>query len=424
MFKRSFALPLLLALLAVAPAAYAASVCGSDTTLPSGAEVRICMSDSMTWNGDLIVWAHGYVDVTKPVEIPESHLCIGDSGVCIPTIANALGFGFVTTSYRNNGIVLTGVEDVLDAVDAFRAAHGDPGKVFVLGASEGGLVTTLAVERRPDVFAGGVAACGPIGDFRKQVGYFGDFRVLFDYFFPGVLPGSATDIPPELMQGWDARWNDQIKPVVFDAANAGKLAQLLKTAMAPWDMNDPSTQETTVEDALWYSVFATNDLVGKVGGQPFDNVGRQYMGSDDDAALNAAVQRVTADPAALAAMDLQLETAGVLEKPLVALHTVKDQQVPYMQELFYGRKLRASDTMSLRFLFPAFRYGHCNFKPWEALLSLAILLNKAQGSVPEGMAALLTDPAERRAYEDALPRYLSPKATTSAGGQVVKRRTR
>ena len=130
MFKRTAILcGTLLFLLAASPAARGASVCDPDKTLDSGAVTRICMSDSMAWNGNLVVWAHGYVDVTRPVEIPEEQLCIGDTGFCIPEIANALGFGFVTTSYRKNGMVTTGVEDVLDAVDAFKGAHGSPARV-------------------------------------------------------------------------------------------------------------------------------------------------------------------------------------------------------------------------------------------------------------------------------------------------------
>jgi pimeloyl-ACP methyl ester carboxylesterase len=403
---RAAALSLALAAahLAGAPAARAASVCEPDVTLHSGAVTRVCMSDSV-WNGDLVVWAHGYVDFTRPVAIPEEQLCLGDTGFCLHEVVNALGFGFVTTSYRMNGMVTSGVEDVLDAVGAFAAAHAAPRRVYLLGASEGGLVTTLAVEQRPDVFAGGVAACGPIGDFERQVAYFGDFRVLFDYFFPGLLPGSPVEIPPDVIAGWDDLWSLTIKPAVFDPANASRLAQLLRTARAPYDAADPATQETTVEDALWYSVFATNDLTAKLGGRPFDNVSRVYLGSDDDAALNAGVARFAADPAAIEAMGGLFRTEGALEAPLVVLHTTKDQQVGFAQALLYGAKLRASGTEAQRVLFPAFRYGHCNFRPWEALLSFAILLARVEGGVPEGLSALLEDPAERLAFESAARRW-------------------
>jgi hypothetical protein len=223
------------------------------------------------------------------------------------------------------------------------------------------------------------------------------------------------------MERWDENWEQHIKPVVFDPAHAGKLAQLLRTARAPWDMADPGTRETTVEDALWYNVFATHDLREKLGGQPFENSARSYLGSEDDAALNAAVARFAADPAALEAIDRLLQTKGTLDVPLVTLHTLKDQQVGFGQELAYGQKLRTAGKMANRVLFPAFRYGHCNFRPWEALLSFAIVLYRTQGEIPEGMAALLTDPVERRAFENAAPRILSSRTATMP---LTERRTR
>ena len=73
-------------------------------------------------------------------------------------------------------------------------------KYFVTGASEGGAIAAISLENDP-TYSGGVAVCGPIGSFQKQLNYIGDVRVLFDYFFPGVLttgtPGeSAINIPP------------------------------------------------------------------------------------------------------------------------------------------------------------------------------------------------------------------------------------
>ena len=66
------------------------------------------------------------------------------------------------------------------------------------------MITAQSLENDPS-YSGGVAVCGPVGSFHKQVDYFGDVRVLFDYFFPGVLSsagGSAVDIPSMLISGW------------------------------------------------------------------------------------------------------------------------------------------------------------------------------------------------------------------------------
>jgi len=79
-----------------------------------------------------------------------------------------------------NGLaVRQGLADVVDLVNIFNAIKGPVQKVYLVGASEGGLITTLGVERHPDVFSGGLAVCGPIGSFPLQVNYIGDFRVVF-----------------------------------------------------------------------------------------------------------------------------------------------------------------------------------------------------------------------------------------------------
>ncbi|HYV84975.1 MAG TPA: hypothetical protein VFB49_03605 [Patescibacteria group bacterium] len=381
-----------------APAAHAGPAnCEPDAVQPSGAISRICMPASRPWNGDLVIWAHGYVEVTRPVAIPEEQLCLGGT-FCIPDITTALGFGFITTSYRMNGLVTTGVEDVVDLVDQFTAAHGAPRRVYLIGASEGGLVTTLGAERRPDVFDGGLAACGPIGDFHRQIDYYGDFRVLFDYFYPGLMPGTPMSIPDDLIANFETFFNDTVVPVVFDPANVGLLIQLQKTTHATYDPMDPATQVKTLHDALWYNVFATNDIIAKLGGVPFDNIGKMYRGSNDDAALNAAVARFAADPATLAAADALFATTGVLHRPLVTLHTTMDQQVAFVQELLYNQKLRDEGLSAEHVLIPAFRYGHCNFKPWEALLSFALLIRGVNGAAPAGIENLLPDPADRAAF--------------------------
>jgi len=386
-------------LFAAAQAAFAGpSACEPDGVQPGGAIYRICMPASQPWNGDLVIWAHGYVEVTRPVAIPEEQLCLGGGSFCVPDISNALGFGFITTSYRMNGMVTTGVEDVVELVDLFTAAHGAPHRVYLIGASEGGLVTALGAERRPDVFDGGLAACGPIGDFHRQIDYYGDFRVLFDYFFPGLIPGTPMSIPDDLIADFETFFNDTVVPVVFDPSNASRWAQLMKTAHAPTDPNDPTSQVKTLHDGLWYNVMATNDITAKLGGQPFDNIGRMYRGSDDDAALNAAVARFAADPDALAAADALFATSGDLHEPLVTLHTTLDQQVAFVQELLYNQKLRNEGASGEHVLVPAFRYGHCNFKPWEALLSFAILIGRVNGAPPAGLENLLHDPADRDAF--------------------------
>src|SRR4029079_15805131 len=111
---------------------------------------------------------------------------------------------FATTSYRRNGLaILEGVDDVRELMAAFPGVAGAvPSRSYLIGFSEAALISTLLAERSPTLFSGVIAACGPIGDFRKQIDYFGDFRVLFGYIYPRQIPPSPVDIPPSLLASW------------------------------------------------------------------------------------------------------------------------------------------------------------------------------------------------------------------------------
>jgi pimeloyl-ACP methyl ester carboxylesterase len=360
------------------------SVCSEDQPHEnSDAVYRIC-TPPWWWpsNGDLVIWAHGYVDETRPVEIPEDQLCLGD-GLCIPDLVNYLGYDFATTSYAVNGLaVVPGIQDVVELVDLYTAQHGAPGRVYLVGASEGGLITTLAVEQYPEVFDGGLATCGPIGDFAGQINYFGDFRAVLDYFYPGLVPGDPTDIPPELIETWDTYYPETVYPEVFGPANRNALKQLVRVTRIPFDRgNLGPTLETSVEDVLWYNVFATNNASDVLGGQPFDNADRIYRGSSDDDALNAGIARFAADQAALDEIEANYQTSGELAVPLVTLHTTLDQQVPYWHEKLYLRKtMRSGAWPELHAEYPPTEaYGHCQFVVDDVLGAFDLLVLMVTG---------------------------------------------
>jgi len=354
-----------------------ASTCSDDTVRLSGAITRVCMPAAGHWNGDLVVFAHGYVSPEEPIGIPEDQLTLPD-GTSLPGILNGLGFGFATTSYRKNGLaVLPGIEDVKDAVAAFVAEQGPPRQTYLVGASEGGLVTALAVERSPEVFSGGVATCGPIGNFRRQVNYWGDFRVLFDFYFPGLLPPTAVNVPQYVRDQWDSYYVPRI--TLAFAARPGALDQLLRVSRAPFDPADADTKVATALGLLWYSAFATMDGISTLGGQPFDNTTRYYTGSANNWLLNLGVNRYRANPGALLAIEAGYQTSGRLAVPLVTMHTTADPIVPYGHEPLYSLKALLGGSGLLHMNLPVFRYGHCRFEPAEALVALGLLVLKVEG---------------------------------------------
>ena len=382
----------LVALPALGWAVCPTSTCMPDGTQASGAKYRICMPDPTCWNHKLVIYAHGYVDPNAPVAIPEDQLAVG--GVSLPKLVNQLGFGFAASSYSTNGLaVLPGVNDSLDLVNIFSNTVGKPDRVYITGPSEGGLVTALSIEQHADVYHAALPACGPIGDFQRQINYIGDFRVVFDFFFPGVIPGSPVSVPQEVMNDWDSIFVPAIQNAI--QANPSATNQLLNVTHAPTDPNDPATVAETVVNLLWYSVFSSNDAAAKLGGQPFDNHDRVYSGSLNDSALNQGVARFTESPAAFTQVAFHYQTTGKLTRPVVTMHTTGDPIIPYWNEPIYTLKTLNQHDFSQRTNIPVAAYGHCNFNEADLLISFGLMLLKDNATtLPSGAESLV--PAAQR----------------------------
>lgn len=354
---------------------YAPDAC-EDGQQESGAVYRICLPSS--WDGKkLAVYAHGYVSPEEPVGIPEDQIKPPGFDQGVDEILNFLGYAFAMSSYSVNGLAINqGVADSLDVISIFEEKHGTPDEVIIIGVSEGGLIATLSVEQYPQTYRGGLALCGPYGDFRGQIDYFGDLRILFDYFFPAAMPPTPVAIPQSLLDTWETSYyTDTVRPLITDPANAGKVGQLLATANAPFDVNDEAaSKEQTIRRLLWYNVYATNDAQAKLGGQPFDNRDRTYSGSDDDAALNQGVARFDADQTVLDAIATGYETTGLLRSPLVTLHTDGDEVVPYWHAIKYGEKVATQGSQDLYRHIPVEdTYGHCQFDSLTVLSAFGAL---------------------------------------------------
>jgi len=341
-------------------------VVGCTDGTAEGALTRVCFPAD--WNGDLIVYAHGYVEPQAPLAVPENEL----GGTPVEDLVNALGYAYATTSYRANGLIADlAVDDVLEVVDlVLRTVRPDPARVYLVGVSEGGLVATLAAEREPERFTGALAACGPIGDFARQIDYLNDVRVVFDYLFPGTLPGSAGDPPAELVEGWTTTYAPAVAAAI--QADPGRGAELAAVTGIPDEGIDTATLAGTVVALIRYNVLGSADAQARLGGQPYDNADRVYLGSDADEALNDGIERISADPDARAALQ-RFETTGDPGVTLSILHTTGDPIVPFFHQPLYEEKAVAAGAAGRLARRDVERFGHCAFTSTEILAAFGEL---------------------------------------------------
>ena len=369
---------------AKAPAADAADSGCITGTQSSGSLYELCLPAGGNPTGTLVLFAHGFVFPQLPIALPDDD--------DFQAFFLREGFAYGTTSFNTNGLVnpKTATKDLRELITIHTRNYGRPEQVLLFGVSNGALLSTLAIEQHPGLFDGGLAVCGPIGSYVRNVDYLGDIYVVFDALFPtalddlfGVEAGGPEGINPAFLDAlFTAAANAGVSPrdlhagqlqaVLADPANAALTQQLLTVLAATPDIaaSFEGVEEGlgVVITAVVYNVFEANDLIEKTRGFAYDNVGRDYVGIDDD-----LITRYASDRRARRQLETKYETKGRLRVPLVALHTTRDPLVPFWQEGIYEAEVRDPSLFSLT---DFERYGHCTFTSQEIAVGFAELLNQ------------------------------------------------
>jgi pimeloyl-ACP methyl ester carboxylesterase len=161
------------------------------------------------------IYAHGYVPPQAPLVLPIDETYSGRWDVCANVFLSQ-GYAFATSTFRKNGVVVEhGADDLNKLLKHFKTIvqRHSLQKVFITGASEGGLIALLLLERYPEKYNAGLALCAPVGGAPDLIKYTYDFRVIFDYFFPTVFtfppnqpgerPFGAVEVPENAFLFWE-----------------------------------------------------------------------------------------------------------------------------------------------------------------------------------------------------------------------------
>lgn len=315
------------------------------------------------WNGDLVVLLHGYIDPDDPITIPLA----GPQGVLFEQLTDewvARGYSVAYSSYRVNGYaVRAGTFDSRIAQWLFAYFFGPPTDTFLTSFSMGTHIGQRLIETTPGRYAGFLAVCAAVGGATLQNDYFYDARVLFDYFYPGVLPGDVLTA--------DLDFFTEVFPLAFAAVVANPLPAFEMAAVLDIRWTTPEELVEGVISSLILAGGGTIDMQEKAGGNPYDNTVTVYTGSSDDAALNAGVGRFAADWRAERYLRRYYDPRGRLHgTEVLQLHTTRDPIVqlerhqPVFEEL-----LVQSGEQDLYAVRAVERFGHCTLSNDEILAS-------------------------------------------------------
>lgn len=306
------------------------------------------------WNKGLVMYAHGYTTVGSPPSNPENPRVKALRDVFL-----SRKFAFAESAYSAQGwAVKEGIEDTEALRRHFVAKHGRPAETYIVGHSMGGHITVATIERYPEAYQGAMPMCGPLGaavDFMNY-GLF-DMLVTFEALFPGTIgspyePGGKT--------------GEKVKAAI--AAQPERAAQYAQRFARPLDQ---------LPGVLAFFHLIAGELKQRAGGEPFDNRNRIYGGFGEDVALNRAVKRYAADPAAQEYLRQYATPSGRVADPVLTIHTTADALVLGSDVSAYeilAARAGTSDRFVARFVEAN---GHCNFTPaqtgsaFDALLAWA-----------------------------------------------------
>jgi pimeloyl-ACP methyl ester carboxylesterase len=368
------------------------------------------------WNGELVVWAHGYRGEGERlyVDPPPAREWLLDQG-----------YAWIASSYRRNSYDPgVGVLDTKNVTHRAAQLWGQPDRTYLAGASMGGHVTAAAIEQFPDLYDGALPACGVLGDVE-----------LFDYFLDYNLGAAAfAGLDADSLTYPDADWVDDEVVAIKQALSLYDEAGAPITAWA-FD-GSPLVGATTdllvgpgesfkdfveigsggerglIFDVAWdyWHVAGDGDFFFDLGegdgtianragivGQNRDTdyaseYGPEFASLDDEILRVEGANRVRKSqgtkPAPIIAGD-----PGV---PVLTIHTIGDLFVPIEMEQIYARRVAANSASDLLVQRAIRDVGHCSFSPAEWQQSFADLFDWVETGVrPAGddLIGDISDPA-------------------------------
>jgi pimeloyl-ACP methyl ester carboxylesterase len=277
------------------------------------------------WSGVLVVHAHGGPNLGEP------KASRADEDIARWVITVREGHAWAGSVFRQGGFAVTTAAEDTERVRRIFVDHvAKPRRTLLHGQSWGAMVATRAAELFPASWEGmlltsGVVAGATTYDFRL------DLRALYQHLcnnhprpaepaYPLSigLPADAKLTNAELAARADECLGVRRPAAQRTAEQARRLRTIVDVLRIP---------ENSVVGHLNWGTFTLRDVVQRSGGSPFGNDRVRYQGSPDDAALNAAVPRFRADPAASARFAADVEHSGRFRMPVLTTHGIGDSTV-------------------------------------------------------------------------------------------------
>jgi alpha-beta hydrolase superfamily lysophospholipase len=277
------------------------------------------------WNGVLVLHAHGGPELGEP-RAERTAQDLKRWAVMLKA-----GYAWAGSSYRQGGVAVRAAgEDTERLRLIFDAAIGKPRLTILHGQSWGASVAAKAAEAYPTSYDGVLLTSGVLGGGTRSYDFRLDLRVVYQalcrnhplpsepaYPLWQGLPLDSKLTNAELARRVDDCTGLRLQPEQRSAAQQRTLESILKVVRIP---------ERSLIGHLNWATWHFQDIAFKRldSGNTFGNLGATYVGSTDDAVLNAKVARYRADPAAVARFALDTDPTGKIKAPVLTTHAIDD----------------------------------------------------------------------------------------------------
>ncbi|MFD8505534.1 hypothetical protein ACFV2L_22865 [Streptomyces sp. NPDC059687] len=302
------------------------------------------MAVPKTWNGSLVVHAHGGPDLGDSSDPERS---VGDLDRWAVMVKE--GYAWAGSSYRRGGYgTRMAVEDTESVRRLFVDEFGRPKRTYVHGQSWGGDVAAKVVETygaKHGAYDGALLTSGVLAGGSRGYDYRVDLRVVYQYYCQNHPRPTEPQYP--LWKGLraDSTMTTTGLRARLQECTGYESPPAERTALQQRNLDDilavTGIPERTLESHLRFATFTFRDIVtNRLGGRnPFSNMGVRYSGSHDDKALNAGVERFTADPTAARDLSYDSDLTGKVSIPVLTMHAIDDPTAFVQHESAYRASL-------------------------------------------------------------------------------------
>lgn len=301
------------------------------------------------WNRRLIVHAHGgprtgAPEATDPLEDLDRF-----------SVMVRHGYAWIGSTYRRGGYgVRMAAEDTDNSRRIFWSLYGRPDRTLLHGQSWGGNVTAKASELYIGSaeagwnYDGVLITNGIVSGGTRAYGFRADLRAVYQYFCANHPAADEPAYPVWQGLPLDSRMTRaDLRRRIETCTGVDRPADR-RTAEQAARLRDilavTGVAEGQLVSHMNWATFLFQDMVllRLDGRNPFDNSATVYSGSSDDAALNAGVQRFSADPEGVALLAYDADLTGQITRPTLTLHALHDPTVSVSAEAIYAATVAAA----------------------------------------------------------------------------------